>query len=118
MSVGAATLKLYLDEDVDILLARLLSSRGFDCVTAVEAGQLGKLDSEHLEWATGQDRILITHNRVDFERLAVAWWDQGRAHSGIILAVRRADSYLLANRVLSVLVRYDRAGWQNLVLYA
>ncbi|MGC8642705.1 MAG: DUF5615 family PIN-like protein [Isosphaeraceae bacterium] len=66
--------RLYLDEDVDVLLAPLLRARGFDVATAGEAGLLGKSDHDHLEFATRENRILITHNRVDFERLAVAWW--------------------------------------------
>ena len=63
----AAALRVYLDEDVDVLLARLLSSRGFDCLTASELGHLGWTDQQHLEWAAAEERIMITHNRVDFE---------------------------------------------------
>ncbi len=37
-------LRLYLDEDVDVLLARLLVARGFDCVTASALGHLGWTD--------------------------------------------------------------------------
>ena len=115
---GATTpLRLYFDEDVDVLLARLLAARRFDCVTAVEAGRLGESDVEHLEAATAEGRVLVTHNRVDFERLAVSWWGQGKEHAGIILAVRRADTYELARRLLPVLHRYDQAGWRNTVLY-
>jgi hypothetical protein len=66
-------LRLYLDEDVDVLLARLLTARGYNCVTAVEACRLYRPDSDHLIWASQEGRVLITHNRVDFENLAVEW---------------------------------------------
>jgi len=36
--------KLYLDEDVDPLLARVLRDRGFDCVSTRDAKNLGSSD--------------------------------------------------------------------------
>jgi hypothetical protein len=36
--------RLYLDEDVDVLLADLLAARGFDCLTAARVGHLFKLE--------------------------------------------------------------------------
>lgn len=38
---------VYLDEDVDVLVASLLQSRGFQAITAQQAGQLGTTDAEH-----------------------------------------------------------------------
>jgi predicted nuclease of predicted toxin-antitoxin system len=115
MAVG---LRVYLDEDVDVLLSRLLKARGFDSVTASELGHLGWSDEQHLEWADTEDRVTITHNRVDFENLARQWWTQSRGHGGVVLAVRRANSYELLRRVLPVLSLYDQAGWHNVVMYA
>ena len=111
-------MRVYLDECVDVLIGQLLSSRGFDSLSAVDAGHLGWSDEKHLEFARNESRILITHNRVDFERLAVAWWTQQKEHAGIILAIRRADSYALARHLLQALNRYDQAGWRNVVLVA
>lgn len=114
----AAVLRIYLDEDVDVLLARLLGPRGYDCVTASELGHLGWTDQQQLDWAAADERVTITHNRVDFENLARAWWAHPRDHAGIVLAVWRANTYDLLRRVLPVLALYDRAGWQNIVTYA
>jgi predicted nuclease of predicted toxin-antitoxin system len=88
----AVSLRVYLDEDVDVLLARLLNARGFDCVTAAELGHLAWEDEQHLEWAAAEERVTVTHNRVDFENLARHWWQQSREHAGIILAIRRANT--------------------------
>jgi hypothetical protein len=118
MTPGPAPLRVYLDEDVDVLLAPLLTAHGIDCRTAVAAGNLGRRDEEQLAFSFGESRILITHNRADFEGLAVAWWGQQRAHAGIILAMRRADTYDLARHILPVLHLYDQAGWRDAVLYA
>jgi predicted nuclease of predicted toxin-antitoxin system len=80
---------LYLDEDVSILVAKLLRARAFDATTAVDEGQLGRSDPEQLAYATGQERALLTHNRVDFESLAHQYVAAGQTHHGIIIAVRR-----------------------------
>lgn len=118
MNGSVTPLRLYLDEDVDVLLGHLLRARGFEVASAGGAGMLGKSDPDHLEFATRDNRILITHNRLDFERLATAYWSQGMTHSGIVLAIRRADTYELARRLLPVLHRYDQDSWRNCVLYA
>jgi hypothetical protein len=112
------SLRVYLDEDVDVLLAPLLAAHGIDCLTSLAANKLRQSDEEQLQSALLETRVLITHNRTDFENLAVAWWGQQRDHAGIILAIRRADTYDLARHVLPVLRLYDQAGWRNNVLYA
>ena len=118
MTATPSSLRVYLDEDVDVLLSSLLATHGCDCLTAVGAGHLGWSDEAQLEFAVQEARILITHNRMDFENLAVVWWGQGKEHAGIILALRRANTYELARHILPVLRRYDQAGWRNNVLYA
>ena len=60
---------LYTDEDISALVATLLRSRGLDITTVSEKVTLGKTDSEQLQFATSLGRYILTHNRVDFERL-------------------------------------------------
>jgi predicted nuclease of predicted toxin-antitoxin system len=62
--------ELYLDEDVDVLLAELLRNHGFLATTARSAEQLHITDAEQLEYAVSQGMALLTHNRDDFEALA------------------------------------------------
>ena len=76
MTILAAPLRVYLDEDVDVLLVPLLTVRGIDCLTTPAAGNLSRPDEEQLAFATQDSRIIVTHNRTDFENLAVAWWNQ------------------------------------------
>lgn len=66
MTVLAA---LYTDEDMSALVATILRSRGLDVTTVPEQASLGKTDREQLDFATSMGRCLLTHNRVDFERL-------------------------------------------------
>jgi predicted nuclease of predicted toxin-antitoxin system len=107
MTAAPPPLRLYLDEDVDVLLAGLLIARGYDCLTTVAAGQLHKTDEEQLRFAAQESRVLITHNRTDFENLARAWWSAQQDHAGIVLALRRADVYDLARHLIPVLGLYD-----------
>lgn len=81
-------IELYLDEDVNVLVADLLRARGFGAITAREAGQLQKSDAAQLAYAISQSKVLLTHNRVDFEALAQSYFAAGQMHCGLILATR------------------------------
>ena len=94
---------LYTDEDMSVLVATLLKSRGLDVMTAPEQNALGKTDREQLELATSLDRCLVTHNRVDFERLHLDYNQNNKLHFGIII-VPQKNAYELAKRI-SVLIR-------------
>jgi predicted nuclease of predicted toxin-antitoxin system len=67
-------IRLYLDEDVNVLVAALLNARGFDALTVRDAGQLQTSDEEQLAYAVNQQRTLVTHNRSDFEELIQAYF--------------------------------------------
>ncbi len=56
---------LYLDEDVNVLVADLLKARGFDVITARDAGKIQATDAEQFTYAVSQARTLMTHNRID-----------------------------------------------------
>ena len=94
--------RLYLDEDVSVLLGALLRSRGFEAVTTQEAGNAAAPDERQLEYAVAQGLTLLTHNRADFERLATQYFHEGRRHGGIIIAVRRLPHDIL-RRLLTLL---------------
>ncbi len=108
---------LYTDEDMSALVAILLKSRGLDVTTVPKQSTLGKTDREQLEFATSLDRCLITHNRLEFERLHLQYIQENKQHSGIII-VPQKNAYELAKRI-SILVRalaIDRI--KNQLLYA
>ncbi len=81
-------IELYCDEDVSVLLAKLLRAR-FIAVTPQEAGRLGSANAERSAYAVSQRKTLLTHNGIDFEALAQEYFRIGRRHFGIIIAVRR-----------------------------
>jgi len=95
MSIFAS---LYMDEDMSALVATLLRSRGLDVTTVPEQSTLGKTDSEQLEFAASLGRCLVTHNRVDFERLHLQFIEEGREHCGIIVFPQKT-AYEVVQRV-------------------
>lgn len=93
---------LYLDEDVNVVLADLVRARGFRVTTTQAAGQMGMTDENQLDFASSQRKAILTHNRVDFEILAQRYFEEKKTHSGIIIAVRRHPKEL-SKRVLILL---------------
>ena len=89
---------LYTDEDMSALVATLLQSRGLDITTVPEQATLGRTDCEQLEFATSLGKCILTHNRVDFERLHLQYMEQGKQHSGIIV-VSQKNAYEVAQRI-------------------
>lgn len=107
---------LYLDEDVNVLIADLLRARGFDVITARDAGQLQATDAAQFAYAVSQARTLVTHNRTDFEKLVQTYFDLGQMHYGIIFAVRRPPQEI-AQRLLAILNQVTSDEMQNQVRY-
>jgi hypothetical protein len=106
--VSSIFICLYLDEDVNVLVANLLQARGFDVITARDAGQLA--------YAVSQARTLVTHNRTDFEELVQNYFDSGQMHYGVIFSVRRSPQEI-AQRLLAILNQVTSDEMQNQVRY-
>lgn len=114
MSIFAS---LYMDEDMSALVATLLHSRGLDVTTVPEQSTLGKTDSEQLEFAASLGRCLVTHNRVDFERLHLQFIEEGREHCGIIV-VPQKTAYEVVQRVGILVNTLTVDSINNQLLYA
>jgi hypothetical protein len=107
---------LYLDEDVNVLVADLLRARGFQVTTTQSAGQIGTTDANQLAFARSQGRAIVTHNRVHFEALAQRYFEANKTHSGIIIAVRRPPKEL-SRRSLILLDSVTADEIENQILY-
>ena len=73
-----AKLKFYSDEHIAKAVAKGLKARGIDCVTCVEEGMRTATDLQHLEYATKENRVIITYDN-DFLKLHA----EGHKHAGI-----------------------------------
>ncbi|HEY9752007.1 MAG TPA: DUF5615 family PIN-like protein [Coleofasciculaceae cyanobacterium] len=107
---------VYLDEDVDVLVASLLRSRGSESTTAHQARQLGRSDAEQLKYAVSQSAAILTHNRIDFENLARKYFEQKKLHYGIIIAVRNPYQEIV-QRFLTILNSTTADEMENQILY-
>src|SRR5262245_19139939 len=93
---------LYTDADIHRKLAPTLRKHGYDARSAVEAGN-EKLDDEtQLEFATSQNRAILSFNQKDFIPLHRKWQREGKRHAGIILSPQIALGELL-RRMLRLL---------------
>lgn len=107
---------LYLDEDVDVLVAQLVKARGFSSLTCRDAGQLRVADAALLAYAVEQKKTLLTHNRADFEALHQQYLSAGRMHYGILIAVRRPP-YQIVRNLLVILNRVTADEMENQIRY-
>lgn len=108
---------LYTDEDMSALVATLLKSRGLDVTTVHEQATLGKTDSEQLEIASSLSRCLVTHNRVDFEKLHLQYLNENKQHSGIIIVLQKS-AYEVARRIGVLVNALTVEEINNQLLYA
>jgi len=71
-------IRFHLDEPVDPDIARALRKHGIEVSTTQDAGLRTRSDSEQLEFARSEQRVIVTHD-ADFLRIASRTSD----HSGI-----------------------------------
>jgi hypothetical protein len=114
--VSELFIELYLDEDVDVVVANLVRSRGFSATTTRDATQLGTSDLQQLLYAATQRKTILTHNRADFEALAKEYRETDQHHCGIIIAVRH-HPYELLRRLLIILNQVTADEIQDQVRY-
>jgi hypothetical protein len=95
-------LRIFFDEDVHAALAAALRKRGYDAVLALEEKRLGMSDESQLNFATEENRCLVTFNVGDFVRLHNRWMDEGREHAGIIVSKQLPVGEML-RRLLALL---------------
>ncbi len=109
-------IRLYLDEDVSVLVGQMISARGFNVLTTRDAGNLGASDRNQLEFSINEKRVLLTHNRRDFELLVSQFFERRIKHSGVIIAVRRLPADLIL-RTLTVLNSADAEAMVDQIRY-
>jgi predicted nuclease of predicted toxin-antitoxin system len=100
------SVKLLLDENLSPAAAVALIADGIDACHVRDRGILGATDQELLERAYNEDRILVTSNVADFEKLAQA----REIHSGIVLIERagllRDEQIVLIKEIAAVLLEH------------
>jgi predicted nuclease of predicted toxin-antitoxin system len=97
--------RFYLDEHFSPRIAEIARGHGLDVVSALELGHRGLPDLWQLEFATQEDRCMVTRDRGDFNRLYVSFLERNQPHSGILLVPRSLPSEYFS-RIAQALQRY------------
>ena len=81
-------LRFATDEDFNLNIVEGLRQRnpGIDIVTLQERGLRGLEDTDVLEWAAGEGRILLSHDLNTMRRFAYQRIESGKPTPGVILA--------------------------------
>jgi uncharacterized protein with PIN domain len=113
--------KLYVDADITPKLARALRTRGYDVLSAHEAGKDDASDVEQLAFAAAEERALLTCNAGHFTTIVEDYWYAGREHSGVIVSDQLELGEMI-RRVARLLDMADagdmRNNWKNLAEFA
>jgi uncharacterized protein with PIN domain len=112
----AQKIKLYLDEDVDPLLAKVIRDRGYDVLSTHKAKMHNSDDYKQLDFATSQGRAILTHNIRDFHRIAKDYAKINKIQAGIILSSQLPFKELL-KRILSLLSKHNAEDIVNHVVW-
>ncbi|MDX1941338.1 MAG: DUF5615 family PIN-like protein [Saprospiraceae bacterium] len=93
--------QFYSNENFDYQVVMLLRAFGYDVLTSQEAGRANQRisDQEVLEFATSQNRAVLTFNRKDFFKLHQLMPD----HAGIIACTYDTDYERIAKRIHEVI---------------
>lgn len=112
-------MRVYLDENLSSDIARLLRARGVDAVSAHEAGKRQLTDPAQLEFATAQDRVIVTADVVDFVVLSRQAIAANSQHPGIIVvpASFRGDEFQAIADGINAIVRQYPDGLRGTVVY-
>ncbi len=102
--------RFYADENFDYPVVVKLRTLGHDILTVPEAGEQGGDDAHVLGYATAVDRIVLTFDRRDFERLHRA----SAAHGGIVSCTWDPDTDALAARIHQAVVSVTSTSGRHL----
>ncbi len=78
-------MKYYLDEDLSPKIAEILRQAGIDTTCAHDVGMLQASDLDQIEYASSQERCLVTRNRNDFIKLTVQFFNESRPNFGVLI---------------------------------
>ncbi|MCD5417244.1 DUF5615 family PIN-like protein [Candidatus Bipolaricaulota bacterium] len=79
-------IRIYTDEDVDVVVAEVLKLRGFQASTTVGHNKLGRPDLDQLRYAGSIRAVMLTHNVQDYPRIHGEFIARGESHAGVIVA--------------------------------
>jgi hypothetical protein len=77
---------------------------------------LAASDAKQLAFSFRERRVMLTHNRVDFEKLSVQYFEDQTEHAGLVIAARRMPNDIV-HRLLPILNTVDAEEMVNQIRY-
>jgi predicted nuclease of predicted toxin-antitoxin system len=114
--VSELFIRIFLDENMDVRIAKVLRARGFAALTTHEVGRRGASDADQLAYCAENGYAIVTMDRLDFELLAKEYFYAGQQHAGIIL-VSEDSPYEIARRLSHFLDLMTADEMENQVVY-
>lgn len=90
-----SAVRVLIDEQLWVGLAHVLRERNYDAVHTNEVGLKTTSDDLILAYATSEQRAVLTNNHRDFVPLAIAYFQRGQRHSGILLTAQLRQGELI-----------------------
>lgn len=109
-------IQLYLNENIEIEIAMRLRNHGYNVLTTLEAGNAQYTDEKQLDYATRQERVILTHNRKHFKKLHLEWQSQDKLHRGIITTGQLREMTEFERRLLRLLNSFSREDIHNQII--
>ncbi|MFQ6054444.1 MAG: DUF5615 family PIN-like protein [Methanosarcinales archaeon] len=88
-------IKIYTNENISSVVAKVLREWSYDAISAPEAGLLTSPDEEQMEFAVTQRRAIVTFDIKDYPRLHAEYISSGSHHCGIIVSKQLVIKELL-----------------------
>jgi predicted nuclease of predicted toxin-antitoxin system len=112
-------MKIFIDHDFNhrILRGLIKLIPEADFVTAYEIGGIEKSDSEHILWATNENRLILTHDIRTFPSHAAALIEKGHEISGIILVPQNMPIGNAVEELELILSCGSSEEFKNLIIY-
>jgi hypothetical protein len=109
--------RFYMDVHIPAAITQQLRIRGVDVLTATEEKTNQLSDSELLNLATMQGRVVFTHD-IRFRALAERYQREGKPFAGLLFGPAEGASIGQYVRDLELIAKAsDSADWQNTVAY-
>lgn len=90
------------------VIKKAIEKTRFDVLSTYDEGMEGASDTEQLEFATSEERVIFSFNAKDFRQLHEEWLNKDKEHYGILLTPQQKSSRKrIIERIKYFLKKYE-----------
>ncbi len=106
------SIKFYMDVHIAKEAVYQLQQKGVDAIHCGDVGNADLDDTDHLEYATQQGRVMVSCDE-GFERYHIQWQAQGKTHAGIVWFRMKDQCQSISAVVREILFLYEAAIYET-----